>query len=214
MKLEIIAKFTSRCTKCGQRINAGEKINWSREVRGVTHIKCPESVPNPNTKPVEIPVPKKAEVFHMQPEKRAIAITAYYHDGEYLSGYMVFDEKDILEKLGVASYVEGWGTQLDYKFGRTLLIENGKNFTFTLDQAEQYALPILEKQATLKFDQEMKKYQSQTNAFTQAKQTNQPVEIKKWSEECDGSTDECDIDNVIEYAMPNGSTTTKRYHTY
>jgi hypothetical protein len=212
--MEIIAKFAGRCTKCGQRINVGEKIIWNKGVRGATHVKCPESDPNPNTKPVEIPVPKKAEFNHLSDAQRSLVITGHYHEGEYLSGYMVFEETATLIRLGIASEISGWGTHLEDRFVQAINAKYGENIHFTLAQGEDYALPLLEKQAALRFEIEMKKYQSQTNAFTQAKQTNQPVAIRKWSEDCNSPNEECNIDNLTEYALPDGSTKIERVHTY
>jgi len=47
-----------------------------------------------------------------------------------------------------------------------------------------------------------------------AQETNKPQKLRSWSEDCDGSTDECDIDNIIVFVNPDGTTKTERIHTY
>lgn len=47
-----------------------------------------------------------------------------------------------------------------------------------------------------------------------AKDTGQPVEIERWSEPCDGSQDECDLDIISRVAMPDGTVKTHRSHTH
>ncbi len=51
-------------------------------------------------------------------------------------------------------------------------------------------------------------------AFAEAKTTGKPIVIKSWADECDGSTDDCSIDIVTKYAMPDGTTKITRTHTY
>lgn len=36
----IRAKFNSRCPKCGQYINAGDEVNWTKGEKA-THVTCP-----------------------------------------------------------------------------------------------------------------------------------------------------------------------------
>lgn len=50
--------------------------------------------------------------------------------------------------------------------------------------------------------------------FLKAKETNEPQIIKQWSEECNNPSEDCDVDNIIVYAMPDGTKQTKRYHTW
>ena len=50
--------------------------------------------------------------------------------------------------------------------------------------------------------------------IAQARETGQPVEIERWTEECDDVQAECDLDIIVRYAMPDGSTETRRNHTH
>lgn len=38
--------------------------------------------------------------------------------------------------------------------------------------------------------------------------------LNQWSEDCNDPEESCDIDNIIEYAMPDGSVKTERHHTW
>jgi hypothetical protein len=49
----------------------------------------------------------------------------------------------------------------------------------------------------------------------QAKDTGKPVQIERWSEECDSQADiECDLDIVTRTAMPDGTIRLSRSHTH
>lgn len=50
--------------------------------------------------------------------------------------------------------------------------------------------------------------------FSKAKETGKPQIINRWSEACNDPHESCDIDNIVEYAMPDGSKKTERYHTW
>lgn len=66
-------------------------------------------------------------------------IKLYYHDGEYLSGHQVHGQAaQLLEKLGLAKWVNGWGYHVDFKAVEAL----GEEFTYA--QVEKYARPTLE----------------------------------------------------------------------
>lgn len=50
--------------------------------------------------------------------------------------------------------------------------------------------------------------------FAEAASTGERQILRQWSEECNDPREECDIDNIIQYAMPDGTTKTERYHTW
>ncbi|MED4914316.1 hypothetical protein [Parageobacillus thermoglucosidasius] len=50
--------------------------------------------------------------------------------------------------------------------------------------------------------------------FDEAKRTGQKVEIRRWTDDCNDPKEECDLDIVIEYAMPDGSVKVERHHTW
>jgi hypothetical protein len=50
--------------------------------------------------------------------------------------------------------------------------------------------------------------------FEKARTTGTRQEVRRWSESCDGSEEECDVDNLVEYAMPDGTSKIERHHTW
>lgn len=69
-------------------------------------------------------------------------IVLHWHDGEYLSGWEVFGAAAaLLEELGLAEYVDGWG----YHVADAAVKALGKEFTYS--QAVEYARPALEQKA-------------------------------------------------------------------
>jgi hypothetical protein len=201
---EMNARYPGKCRSCGGSINAGDRINWIKE-SGARHVKCPASSPV-NTGKVNKVEPDK--IYSVPLEKKSTVIKPYYYDGEYLSGYKPGACDDELERLGLAHHVSGWGTHLD-----DIVVEKlGKEFT--LGQAEDFARPKLEAAAKARTDQATRKAEKKAAAFDEARRTGKPVVLSSWSEECDGSTDECNIDNITIHAMPDGSTKKTRDHTW
>ena len=50
--------------------------------------------------------------------------------------------------------------------------------------------------------------------FVEAKTTKKPVELYGYSAPCNDPSEECDLDNVTVYAMPDGTKKTFRNHTW
>jgi hypothetical protein len=50
--------------------------------------------------------------------------------------------------------------------------------------------------------------------FEKAKKTGEKQVLSMYSDECNDENEACDIDNIVTYAMPDGSTKTVRYHTW
>lgn len=153
---------------------------------------------------------KAAEEAARQEEIRAmkageLKITLHYHDGEYLSGYEVFGAAaDLLEELGLAEYVDGWGYHVADAAVKTL----GKEFTYS--QAVEYTRPAREAAEAQKAaaDQERKA------KFERARETGRPVLLAQWTEPCNDPREECSLDIVQQYVMPDGSVKTERNHTW
>jgi len=129
-----------------------------------------------------------------------------YHDGEYLSGYIVQTDyaDELLIDLGVANHVSGWGVHVEPKLVAAL----GEEFTYA--QAVEFARPELEKKQAAKEQRDV----ARAAKFAQAKETGKPVELDRWTDECCERDFECDLDIVTQYAMPDGSTRTERIHTH
>ena len=134
-----------------------------------------------------------------------LTIKAHYHDGEYLSGYTVFgEEASLLEEIGIAKHVSGWGSCVDDKAIEAL----GKEFTYP--EALEYVRPTLEAKEAKKAAAEAER----AGKLEEAKRTGKPVEIRSWTAECNDPHEQCSLDIITEYAMPDGTIRTDREHTW
>lgn len=79
-----------------------------------------------------------------------------------------------------------------------------------MDTDEQKKIEIEKK----KQEREAQKQKEIEEKFKQARKTGEKVELERWNAECDDPSEACDIDIVVKYAMPDGSTKIERYHTY
>ena len=133
-------------------------------------------------------------------------ITVHYHDGEYLSGYSVHGKAaKLLEKLGLAKWVSGWG----YRVDESLIDALGKEFTYP-QAVEYFRLEVEKEKARKKAEKEA----ALQEKFDEAKATGKPVIIRKYSVPCEDPREECNMDIVTEYAMPDGSIKRTQYHTW
>lgn len=135
----------------------------------------------------------------------SIPIQINYHDGEYLMGYEVYGQAaKLLEGIGAAKYISGWGYHVDQKLVEAL----GKEFTYAA--AAKYIRP--EHEAV-----EAKRAQREDELkvkFEEAKATDSPVLINNYMTDCNDPHEECSTDVVSVYAMPDGSERTERQHTW
>ncbi len=135
-------------------------------------------------------------------------IKVKFKDGEYLSGYTVTGDKweeidavrKMLEELGVVKWVSGWG----YIVSEEMVRELGEEFTYP--QVLEYLRPLREEKARKEAERQAK--------FEEAKRTGKPVELSRIAVECNDPDEECDIDIITVYAMPDGSIKEKREHTW
>ena len=132
-------------------------------------------------------------------------ITLTYCDGEYLSGYAAYGQTaELLTKLGLAKYVDGWGTHVPQAIVDALGAE------FTYHAAAEYAQPALDaKQARV-----AKAAADVAAKYAEAKRTGKPVILRTWDADCNDPHEQCSLDIVTEYALPNGTTKTTRQHTW
>ena len=65
-----------------------------------------------------------------------------------------------------------------------------------------------------KQEQVEKKQKEIDEKFKQARETGEKVELERWHEKCSDPSEECSLDIVVIYAMPDGTTKIERYHTY
>lgn len=132
-------------------------------------------------------------------------IVCTYHDGEYLSGYEVFgQDAKLLEALGLARYVDGWGYHVPSAVVNVLGTE------FTYPAALEYTRPAREAKAA----KEAARAAERAAKFQQARETGKRVEISRYSTECNDPREECSMDIVTVWAMPDGMEKTTRQHTW
>lgn len=147
---------------------------------------------------------KEAKINDIKSGKTKIEV--YYHDGEYLSGYTLHGEgAELLVELKLAKYVDGWGYCIE---DDNLIKTFGQEFTY--EQAAEFARPKLEAIAKAEAEKEAKRQA----IFNKAKETGEPQLLRQWMDKCNDRNEECSVDNVYEYAMPDGTTKIERYHTW
>ena len=145
-----------------------------------------------------------------QDEIRAIKageknIVLHWHDGEYLSGWEVYGEAaHLLEEIGLAEYVTGWG----YLVSRETVDALGEEFTYP--EAVEFTRPAREEEAAKKAAANRERQAK----FNEARETGKPVLLKSWTEPCNDPREECSLDGVRQYAMPDGTIRTERNHTW
>lgn len=138
-------------------------------------------------------------------ENGTILIEASYHDGEYLMGYGVYGQAtQLLEKIGAAKYVNGWGTHVSEKLIEAL----GKEFTY--QAAVGYMKPAHDAAEAKKAAKEAERQAK----FAEAKETGEKVLIRKWSTDCCDRDEECSTDIHAEWAMLDGSTSHTWSHAW
>ena len=121
-------------------------------------------------------------------------IKTYQRDGEYDSSIHGIDaiSEEILQSLNIPNIyrmVEALGTE------------------FTYQQVIEYMNPINEVKKEVREEKI-------ANIFETAKLKNEKQLLNSYSEPCNDKNEDCDIDNVCEWAMPNGATTVTRQHTW
>ena len=132
-------------------------------------------------------------------------ITVKWTDGEYLQAYEVFGiAAELLEELGIAKYIDGWGVRVEQKLVDAL----GEEFTY--QQVVEFTQPKRDQETT----KEAQKKAELNAKFEEAKRTGKPVEIFRTTTECNDPKIECSLDIVTIWAMPDGTQKEERIHTY
>jgi len=134
-----------------------------------------------------------------------IVIRPQWHDGEILSDWQVFGEAaKALEEIGAAKYINGWGYCVESAIIKVL----GKEFT--LPQVAELLRPAREEKEAKKRARE----EERQAKFAEAKRTGKRVELRSWMDDCNDPREQCSMDHVTEYAMPDGTTKIVRQHTW
>lgn len=149
-----------------------------------------------------------------------IETLCFVDDGEYMRAYQAdfglsnhIGLKYTTEKL--EAYYDKKGTM--YGFGGTAWeITPEEEAELIADQipAEKEAIRIeVEKEAEKAARQAEKEAERQAK-FDRARETGEPVELYKYTDECNNPREECNLDIIYGYAMPDGTVKEKRIHTY
>jgi hypothetical protein len=82
------------------------------------------------------------------------------------------------------------------------------------EAAQKEAEEKARQKAAEKADKEAKAKAELQAKFDEAAATGKPVVIRSFLVDCSDPREECSTDNVVEYAMPDGTTERKQYHTW
>ena len=102
-------------------------------------------------------------------------------------------------------HVSGWGYYVEPK---TIEALGGPEFAY------QQAAELSQAREQAKKAAQEKQDAAKQAKFDEARETGKPVLLKTWSEECSDPGEECNLDIVSLYAMPDGTTQTDRQHTW
>lgn len=118
----------------------------------------------------------------------------------------VMDDDQIRMVLGREADDVEWGDySITYIFKMTF-----SEFKKLTERAQE----LVEEKEAKKEAREKAKQEAIKAKFAEAKETRKPVELSRWTTECCDPKEECSLDVVVKYAMPDGSARTERYHTY
>lgn len=130
-------------------------------------------------------------------------------EGEIVTGYVTTElAETFLLELGVAEEVNGWGTKVNNDVVEAL----GTSFTYA--QVKEYTEQKNAYKEAKKEEAREEKAQEEKKKFTEAKETDKPILLRRYNAPCTDLEEECDMDIVEIYAMPDGTTKTVRKHTW
>jgi hypothetical protein len=147
-------------------------------------------------------VEKEGKVVAYQPEYRAGEYKALRHETATI---IAFRDKDCFP-YGLA----GTAWEITPEQEETLLAEQGP----AAEKAEKEAREVAEKKAAEEAAKAQRAVEEKEAKFQEARETGEPVLLHRWNEPCNDPREECSMDIVTEYAMPDGSTKVERRHTW
>jgi len=138
----------------------------------------------------------------------------WYDTTEWLDGY---DYPVKRFKIDISEELDRWKVQKEVlkKFGFDVIESNTTGFIEKSLGDEHKNREMAAKEIFA--DRLKKKIEKETRLnelFLKAKETGEKQEIKHWAEECNDEDEECNIDMIYLYAMPDGSIKEERSHTY
>lgn len=202
----MIAKY--RITRQGDNLAIYNRPKTAAEVEVIRAAK-PEIMAELLRREKEAAEKKAAEEAARIEEARAIrageiVIKPTVEDYDGIPLYIVHGEAaKALKEIGAAKDV-AYSTQVNWEIIDALGME------FTFPQVVELTRPAREeKEAKAKAKAEERK-----SKFDEAARTGMRVELRSWMEDCNDPSEECSLDHVTEYAMPDGTTKRERQHTW
>lgn len=95
--------------------------------------------------------------------------------------------------------------------------EEGAAYIITHEQAQEFLAAEAAAENVILVAKDTQKVEQQTKTdavFEKARQTGQKQVLLTYMDDCDDPREECSTDFITVYAMPDGSRTTKRQHTW
>lgn len=145
-------------------------------------------------------------------------ITLVWHSSyqlvEGFSGFDFFDKGIVKLKTSRINVKKAIGDDLieikqDWDFNTEYIITL-KTFKKIVEMTEE---KIKEMEAETKAREE-KRVRHKEEKFEEAKRTGKKVLLNKWTEPCNNPKEECDLDVITQYALPDGTIQTVRNHTW
>jgi len=88
--MQIVAKFSSSCPRCGQAIHVGNKVEWQRG-QPARHVTCPARSSNPT------PKPSAREAFPQKPAEKVPSLDA--------APFVVYEKIDACKRPAMEAWV-------------------------------------------------------------------------------------------------------------
>lgn len=112
----------------------------------------------------------------------------------------------ITDSIGTTWYDESYVCLItESQYSQLIQLYEGK-------KTEEILISKIKKDESLEI--ELKNQENTESIFNKAKETGIKQEINNWSEPCDNPKEECNLDIVTLYALPNGETEKIRNHTW
>lgn len=125
----------------------------------------------------------------------------YNEGGEWIRYCTVCDEA--LKRVRIETYYDPEWEKVFFSVNRKRAVEEMEEIRRKYDE-----------QIKKEEEREKEEKERTERILAEAKATNQKVKIREYTEDCDGSVEECSTDIIIEYATPDGKIEVERIHTY
>lgn len=146
-------------------------------------------------------IEEKKEKEEMIKNNREITIGLHFSFGENVWGLPSFlrEKEESIKKMNIISS-HGSDGEWTLKIKVNELIKKIENF----EKKENERIEMKENE----------RIEKEEKIFETAKRTNEKQILYQYSIECRDKKEECNIDNVVVYAMPDGTTKKEIYHTW